>query len=302
MRRVERAWVVAAYVAAILCSARPAHAWGFDLHRFITDRALALVPAGLQPFYRQHRVFLTEHSVDPDLWRTAGFEEEPPRHYIDLDAYGSWPFRELPRDHELAVAKFGRAKIHENGLLPWRAAEMYAELVESFVRHRRGTSRWALENAIFFSAAVSHYVADAHMPLHTVRNHDGQLTGQEGLHSRFETDLVGRFRDQLRLAPPAVAPVRTMNDYMFETLVDTFRGADGVLRADREAIGTGTLYDDAYFARFFERTRPILERQLSRAIAAVAAVWTGAWEMAGRPDLSAPSRPARTRKAARRQQ
>ena len=111
MRRALAAALCALALVAVRDT--PARAWGFEIHRFITERALAQLPPELQPFYQKHRVFVIEHAVDPDLWRSAGFEQEPPRHFVDLDVYGKWPFTELPRDYELAVAKFGREKVDE---------------------------------------------------------------------------------------------------------------------------------------------------------------------------------------------
>jgi hypothetical protein len=71
-----------------------------------------------------------------------------------------------------------------------------------------------------------------------------------------------------------------------------------VLANDAAAIGTGDAYDVAYYDRFFERTRPLLEAQLSRSIAAVAAMITGAWQAAGRPavPISSPEQLERRRR------
>ena len=38
------------------------------------------------------------------------------------------PFEALPREYDQAVQKFGRAVVHEQGLLPWRTAEFYGRL------------------------------------------------------------------------------------------------------------------------------------------------------------------------------
>jgi hypothetical protein len=56
----------------LLLAAAPAHAWGFEAHRFIMDRAIDLLPAALKPFFESRRAFVVERSADPDLWRTAG--------------------------------------------------------------------------------------------------------------------------------------------------------------------------------------------------------------------------------------
>src|SRR4030095_5175209 len=49
-----------------------------------------------------------DHTIDPDLWRTAGGEAENPRHFVDMDGYGPYPFTELPHDYDAAVAKYGK--------------------------------------------------------------------------------------------------------------------------------------------------------------------------------------------------
>jgi len=263
----------------------PAHAWGFDAHRYVTERAIERLPPEIRPFFEQQKPFIVEHSVDPDLWRNAGFTEEPPRHFLDTDGFGQLTLAELPRDYAAAVARFGEEAVKKNGTLPWRAQDMYEQLVRAFEQHGQGSSRWALDNARFFAAVLSHYVADAHMPLHSVVNYDGQLTDQQGVHARFETDLFLRNRARLRLAPPDLAPATSARDVVFDALTSSFQEVPAVLAADRDAIGSGAEYDDAYFERFWKTAGPILEARVSRSISAVSAVIVGAWERAGRPDL-----------------
>jgi len=276
----------------------PGWAWGFEVHRFITARALDVLPGDLRPFFDRQRGFVVEHSIDPDLWRLAGFVEEPPRHFLDLDAYGDFPFVALPRDYEAAVRRHGLATVQKRGTLPWRAAEVHAQLVKAFEQVRDGTSPYARDNAAFYAAALAHYTADAHVPLHAVLNYDGQLTGQHGVHGRYETELFLRYRDHLDIDPRPMPPVDAPRDFVFDTLRASFRVAGPVLEADREALGPGVDYDDAYFDRFFARARPLLEPQLETAIAAVAAMIAGAWEQAGRPAVPpATSRPVRKKRA-----
>ncbi|MCL4812537.1 MAG: zinc dependent phospholipase C family protein [Vicinamibacteraceae bacterium] len=281
-----RAWRLLVLVPLVLVFAsRPAAAWGFEVHRLVTARAIAMLPDGLRPYFEAHAPFVTEHSIDPDLWRNAGFEEESARHFVDLDAYGTYPFEKLPRDRDLAVQQYGKEFVEKNGTLPWRAEEMYQKLVKAFRDHRDGRSRWALDNAQFFAAALAHYVADAHVPLHAVLNYDGQLTGQHGVHARFESDLYARFKSRLTIAPAPMPPATSARDLVFETLLDSFKAAEVVFAADKAAIGDGLEYDDAYYERFFEGTHGVLEQRISRSASAVAAAIAGAWEAAGRPDV-----------------
>ncbi|HXH07887.1 MAG TPA: hypothetical protein VNI83_14980 [Vicinamibacterales bacterium] len=291
--RAAATWVL----LAVLWPA-PAAAWGFDVHRLITDRAIALLPAPIRPFFEKHRVFVVEHSIDPDLWRTAGFAEEPPRHFLDLDAYGRWPFEALPREYGAAVRRFGRETVDANGLLPWRAAEIHAQLVGAFGAATDPARPYALDDVKFFTAVLAHYAGDAFVPFHATKNYDGQLTGQHGIHSRFETELVRRFEGRLRLAPAARPPVREARDFIFDALLSGYRLVDEILAVDRRAVAGRTEYDDAYFDRFFAGVQAVLERRLTASIEGVAALVAGAWEAAGRPVV--PLEPARVPRKVKR--
>jgi hypothetical protein len=275
----------------------PAGAWGFDAHRLITERAIERLPPEIRPAFEQQKTFIVEHSVDPDLWRNAGFLEEPPRHFLDMDGFTDVAPADLPRDYAAAVARFGEELVKKNGTLPWRAQEMYEQLVRALVQHRENSSRWALENAKFYAAALSHYVADAHMPLHAIVNYDGQLTDQQGVHARFESDLFVRNQARLKYAPVDLPAVTNARDLVFDALASSAEASPRLLAADRRALGTGVEYDDAYYDRFWEGTGELLEARVSRSVAAVAAVIASAWQEAGRPDLTTqPRRPAQKKR------
>ena len=47
----------------------------------------------------------------------------------------------LPRDYTAAVAKFGKAKITENGTVPWRTEEYYGNLRRAFEAYGKRPSR-----------------------------------------------------------------------------------------------------------------------------------------------------------------
>lgn len=289
---------VAALVALLIPS--PALAWGFETHKFIVSSAIDILPDAIRPFFQANRVFVVEHCIDPDLWRIAGFTDEPPRHFVDIDAYGKYPFAELPRDHDAAVVKFGQETLTKNGLLPWRTAEMSGNLGRAFQNQKRGIG-YAAGDIKFFSAIIGHYVADAHVPLHAVLNYDGQLTGQNGVHARFEEDLYVRYGKQLNIQPPPLQSIPNVRDFIFDTLLESYQNVDALLAADRQAIGNADTYDERYYDAFFAKVRPILEKRLSQAISGVASVITSEWERAGRPALPLnppPRPPAQRRRAA----
>ena len=293
--------LAALLLAAFVTLPSPASAWGFDAHKFIAERMIALLPPELKPLFEKRRDFVVERAIDPDLWRTVGWEEEPPNHFLDFDyaAFGPYPFAALPRDYDLAVQKFGKALIHEQGLLPWRTAEFYGRLQREFESLKRQPAPgYAADNIVLYGAIIAHYVADGHVPLHAVVNYNGQLTGQEGLHSRWESELFERARAKLTIAPRTIPAIKSPRDFMFETLLASNRAAANVLESDAKAAAGREFYDDAYFDAFASGTLPVLERRLNESIAAVAAMITGAWEQAGRPavPVEQPRTPRRIRR------
>jgi hypothetical protein len=284
----------------VLIVPRGAAAWGFEAHKFVMDRAIALLPAELRPMFEAGRSTLVERSIDPDTWQNAGFDDlESPNHFLDFDweGYGKYPFADLPRDYTAAIAKFGRARIEENGTVPWRVEEMYGNLRRAFEAYaRRGA--FGRYDILHYSAWLAHYVSDAHVPFHAVINYDGQLTGQQGIHARFESFLFERYRTQLTIAPKPMAPIRNPRDFIFETVLAGTQLVPPILKSDLDAIGARDVYDDAYYAAFFKANRGVLERRVNESIAAVAAMIAGAWEAAGRPALALdpPASPQRRRR------
>ena len=129
----------AALMAVILVAPTRASAWGLEVHQLIVSRAIDMLPESIRPFFEANRAFVVERSIDPDLWRNAGFVEEPPNHFVDLDAFGPYPFKDLPREYDDAVKKHGLETLKENGLLPWRTHEIAGRLIRAFeALHKNG--------------------------------------------------------------------------------------------------------------------------------------------------------------------
>ena len=289
MRRL----IVVLGVLALAATPTPTRAWGYEAHKFIMERAIGLLPPEIRPLFEQNKTTLIERAIDPDTWQIAGFDaQEDSNHFLDLDweGYGKYPYSGLPRDYTAAVAKFGKKRIEDNGTLPWRVEEMFGNLQRAFESYgRRGP--FGRFDILFFSAWLTHYVSDAHVPFHAVVNYDGQLTGQHGIHSRFEAFLFERYRDQWTIAPKPIEPIRNPRDFIFDTVLQGTQLVPPILKADLDAIGGRDEYDDAYYAAFFTANRAVVERRLNESIAASAAMIAGAWEAAGKPAVPVNARP-----------
>ena len=271
----------------LFAAASEAGAWGFPGHRLVNGEAARTLPPPLHALFVGNEAWLREHSVDPDLWVIGGREGELPNHFMDLDAFGTYPFADIPPLEADHLARFG-VGASERGRVPWRVAEVYRDLVAAFAASDEAR---VLERA----AVLGHYVGDSHVPLHAVLNYDGQLSDQKGVHSRWESELVARFERQIeaRVEPGAAVHVDDPAGLVFDVLRESFARAQETLAADRELTGPRDYadtpeddrYDDGYYTRLYEREGESLVSRLDAAATALGSLWLSAWEDAGRPEL-----------------
>lgn len=292
-------WSAVLAAGLIALASPPAFGWGFDAHRIIARSAAAALPEPLAGFYRARAQKVASASIEPDTrLRDQLKEVEARRHYLDLDELSRPPFGDIPADEAAARARFGGKRLDEAGLLPWRVAEVHSLLRDAF--SRRDASACAR-----LSGWLAHYAADASQPLHTTKNHDGQLTGNRGIHAAFETDMIGRRREVYanRARLPASFSPRRVDDpaaFIMEEMVRAYGHVDEVLKADSQAMLQVKKQGKDYLEALEERAGDLAGARLREASANVASLWYSAWVQAGRPDLpaSAPrQRPARARAA-----
>jgi hypothetical protein len=281
------------FLIVLFLSPFPLLSWGFWAHKEITKTAIESLPNGLREFFRAHADSLIAKSTEPDQRRFAD-QAEPSRHYINIDRYGTYPFAELPRQYNEAVSKFGKGMVDSSGTLPWRIAEITEKLAESFRRHD-------VKEVVFYATWLGHYVADAHVPLHAAQNYDGQLTGQKGLHSRWESRIPEKFGELYRLEPRPASYLKDPLETAFEVVLESFLKVDSVLSFDKEALesipekerfiarkrGDRVIYEysDPYYERYNTLLDGMVERRMNDAAQRIASYWLTAWENAGKPDL-----------------
>jgi hypothetical protein len=201
-RSIRGAVIIAVTVMSVALAPVSAFAWGAAAHRYIMERAIDLLPREMRPFFMDHRDEVVLRVNDPDLWRTAGFDDDA-NHFVDfgVSEFGPCPFTGLPRDFDAAIEKFGIPALRRFGLLPWREAEEFGNLRRAFEGFARG-SEYAPSDTVLFASVAAHYMQDAYQPFHATNNYDGQLTNQNGVHARFETALFERFESRLTINPP----------------------------------------------------------------------------------------------------
>lgn len=280
-------------VAVLLLPARPVGGWGFWAHIEIHRHAITALPAGVREFFSAHADSIVEKSVVPDLRRQED-DREQYYHYIDIDRYGAYPFTELPRVLAAAEAKYGADSVQKNGLVPWRVADLQGRLSEAMKTKNA-------RNIVHYAADLGHYVADIHMPLHTTENYDGQLTGQVGIHWRFETAVPERYGKDYDLATGQAEYIDDPLAYTFKLILESYAFVDSVLIADRQAkegIPERELfevvtrngrkeyhYSPLYYGRFNAALNGLPERRMRAAVHRLASFWYTAWVDAGEPKL-----------------
>lgn len=159
---------------ALISITTESYCWGFYAHKKINYLAVFLLPPQMLVLYEPNIDLLSEHAVDPDKRRYA-VAAEVPRHFIDIDHYGKFPYAELSHKWNDAIEKFGEDTLLAYGIVPWHIEIMQKRRTKAYKEKNFAS---IMKN----SADIGHYIADAHVPLHASTNHNGQLTGQLGIH------------------------------------------------------------------------------------------------------------------------
>ena len=274
---------------------KQAFCWGFYGHRKINYYAVFLLPPEMLILYKPNIEFITEHAVDPDKRRYA-VAGEGPRHYIDIDHYGTYPYSSVPHNWNAALEKFSEDTLMENGIVPWYVQTMLGRLTKAF------------KEKDFFSimknsAEIGHYIADAHVPLHASSNHNGQLTNQRGIHGFWESRIPELLAEkQFDFFVGKAQYLKNPGAFIWDRVLESGKAADSVLTLEKqlsrkfpgdkkysfEKRNNSVIrqYSSAYSIEFNKLLNGMVERRMRQSIFAVSSFWYTAWVNAGQPDLT----------------
>jgi len=259
--------------------------------------AVFTLPPEMFGFFKEHIEYITDHAVDPDKRRYA-VEGEAQRHYIDIDHYaqnGQNPFENVPRKWEDAIAKFTEDTLQAYGIVPWHIQVMKLRLQKAFESRN-------VDLILKYSSEIGHYIGDAHVPLHTTENYNGQLTGQRGIHGLWESRIVELDAEEYDYFVGKGRYITGILDFAWDAVQASNRAVDSVLSIEKELTlefpsdqkytyeqrGTTIVqvYSKAFCDAYSERMNGMVERRMREAIIAVGSIWYTAWVDAGQPDLS----------------
>ncbi len=266
--------------------------WGFYAHTRINHLAVFTLPPGLSRFYKANITYIGKHAVDPDKRRYSDTLEAP-RHYLDVEIYAA-NIDSIPAKWDDAVRKYGLNMLNKNGILPWHIQRSYYRLVNAF------KERDSIK-ILRASAFLGHYIGDAHVPLHTTENHNGQLTNQPGIHAFWESRLPELFANDYSfivgkatyIDDPLSAAWKIVKHS--HTLVDSTLKAEAELSAAyprRKKYSFSERKDQvtkqfslSYSRAYSLKMNHMVEKQMRAAILSIGCFWYAAWVDAGQPVL-----------------
>lgn len=183
----------------------------------------------------------------------------------------------------------------KHGLLPFRILTLSRSLELAFLQQD-------IDRILRISADLGHYVGDAHVPLHTTENYNGQLTGQTGIHGFWESRLPELFLHKKYFLN--IRPARYIHDLsdeiwrviqqshaLVEKVLECERSARASLRDDQimcydERSGRFVWQPCQLFAESYnECLGDMVWRRWEDAIHFLGSVWLTAWANAGEPFL-----------------
>ena len=270
--------------AALLLLGLPAGAWAWAGAQHIQINRLAgrNVPDEMGAFRAFSRPMVLP-GIYPDLWKGSDFEEDS-RHYFEPDRLpGGFDLFSIGSNRTTAFQAQIPVRSEEIGVAPWTIVGLLDEMTEAM---RTNDWQWAAR----CGAAMGHYVADLHMPLHCTRNYNGQETWQDGIHTRWESDMTKAFfrTEELSLEPAVYLenPFRSIMEWVAES----FALAPEILKADAIAKRSagGRIDTEVYYLKLWELTGGIAVARVGDAVSDLSSLWYTAWIDAGKPAIPEP--------------
>lgn len=270
-----------------------ASSWGFTVHRTVNQLAVYELPGNLRTFFYANMDYIVRHSVRADLRRSDDSFEEA-RHFINLETYGDSAAWKMPLRWEDAIKLYSTDSLLKRGHVPYHVIAIKNLLTRAFKNLER-------DSVLFYAADLAHYIADAHVPLHTTVNYDGQLTGQKGLHSLWESMIPELYLDQYHLSSHRTARyVSFPEQAVWNAVRNAQRLTKDIFVQERNTSinfnssakyrtqlrrGVEVKNYSTQFARAYAKNLGAsINKQLLDATSLIADLWFTSWVDAGKPD------------------
>ncbi len=294
---VKKMFLVIVFFVSVITAV---FAWGSWGHQHINYVAIFSLPAEMRTFFYNHKDFIVEESVVPDLRKyTIKDKAEFNRHFIDIEGFEEKKIDDIPMLTKDAFRKYDQKLLDKMGILPWYIQDMMEKLTAAMKNGRKS-------EILFLAGDLGHYIGDANMPLHTSLNHDGQLTDQKGIHALWESQLPDYFGAAYSFKIKDAVYHNDVAKATWDMIKHTHSLADSMLAVDKQLRSSmkdkmykkdekGVVYKNKfgsqvfsyeYSKAFHDGLNGMVEKQMNHAMQDLANFWYTAWVNAGKPDLT----------------
>lgn len=271
------------FLIVAMCSS-----WGFKAHRKINQLAIQFIPnKELYTFLKKESAFISEHAVDADI-RKFSNHAEITSHFIDLDLY----LKKFSKDSLKQLKRFQLeyldSSLMKKGVLPWTIKRNYYGLIKAFKNRNKSQILRKLTD-------LGHYVGDAHVPLHTNSNYNGQHSGQLGIHSLWETQVPNLFLDTLIPSMESIKYCPEIMPMIWDVLFESYDESIHVLNKEKQlrdslngvlSNKTGPIkFTKEYKEEFMSIVNLDISERFVSSAKCSAIIWYSAWIEAGQPKL-----------------
>lgn len=253
--------------------------WGGVGHRIINKKSTESFPSELN-FLLFWADSLASYASDAD-YRKDWDPTESNKHYIDIDNYPEFiSTGRINHNFDSLILQHGYTFVMDQGILPWAIIKTVDSLTAAFAQYN-----W--QKAMLIAADLGHYVGDCHMPLHLTRNYNGQYTNQYGIHSRYESNMIGTYQQQIIYSGDTVSYVSNISNFVFDMIYTNYKYVDSVLQADISAKNyAGGTTGSVYYQKLWELTKGYTVRLFKNASYNLARLIFTAWKNAGEPIIT----------------
>lgn len=216
-----------------------------------------------------------------DEWKISGYDLDE---LFNSSYFTKYKIDVLIEDH-----------FSEHGIVPYHLEAMQSKLTYAFANKDE-------EAILRISAEFGHYIGDAHVPLHTTINYNGQLTDQVGIHGFWESRVPELFAEQeYDFFVGKATFIEDPRSYFWDIVTKAHSHLDSVLLVDKrlrriyeqdqiycydERLGRTLRMECPEFARAYsEALGTMVEDQMRGAIHALGSCIYTAWVNAGQPEL-----------------
>ena len=213
---------------------------------------------------------------------------------LDLDSFQLYFDEFFPTSNGYKV--IAEDKFSEYGVLPFHLMRMQNKLTKAFENKDA-------KSILRISADYGHYIGDAHVPLHTTENYNGQLTNQIGIHAFWESRIPELFaEEEYDFFVGKAEYVENKVDYFWDIILTSHQLVDSVLLIEADMVKAFPedkqfCFDNrndltvrtqcrAFAEAYSDRMQGMVEERMTSSVYSLGSLWYTAWVDAGQPDLT----------------